>query len=76
MKTLSIIVACYNEEKNIADTIKRIYDVVPKAEIIIVDDGSTDDTKGVSIETANKLNIKGFKYVGYMPNRGKGYAIK
>lgn len=69
--SLSVIVACYNEEKNIADTIKRINNTMPKAEIIVVDDGSKDKT----VEAAKKTKIKNLKVIMYMPNKGKGNAI-
>jgi glycosyltransferase involved in cell wall biosynthesis len=41
-------------------------------EIIIVDDGSTDKTAEL-LQTQKDSNIK---IISYMPNRGKGYAIR
>ena len=70
--SLSVIVACYNEEKNIARTLKRISRVAPYAEIIAVDDGSTDNTS----EAAKKTGIKNLKVIRYRRNMGKGYAIR
>ncbi|MBI2101439.1 glycosyltransferase family 2 protein [Candidatus Woesearchaeota archaeon] len=70
--SLSVIVACYNEEKNIARTLKRISKIVPYAEIIAVDDGSADSTS----EAAKKAGIKNLKVVWYRQNMGKGYAIR
>jgi glycosyltransferase involved in cell wall biosynthesis len=72
MKELSVIVACYNEEKNIADTVKRIHKTVPDAEIIVVDDGSKDRTA----EAAKSTKISNLNVIKYTPNKGKGYAIK
>jgi glycosyltransferase involved in cell wall biosynthesis len=69
---LSVIVACYNEEKNIVETIRRIHNTVPDAEIIVVDDGSKDKTA----EVAMNAKIKNVKVVRYTPNQGKGRAIR
>lgn len=71
-KNISIIIACYNEEKNIRNTIERVHKTLPKAEIIVVDDGSKDKTTDI----AKSTGIKGLKVISYTPNRGKGYAIK
>ena len=43
-ENLTVIIAAYNEEGNIIDTIKRVIKVVPKAEVLVVDDGSNDKT--------------------------------
>ena len=69
---LSVIVACYNEEKNITKTIKRIHKTVPDAEILVVDDGSLDKTA----EVARKTRIKNLRVIKYTPNRGKGRATR
>jgi|TARA_B110001452_G_C15207489_1_gene418863 glycosyltransferase involved in cell wall biosynthesis len=73
--TLSIYVPCYNEEENITDTLNNIKKGIQNIsyEILIVDDGSKDET----LELANKfkkenlsLNIKIFKN---NTNKGIGY---
>ena len=48
-----------------------------KMEIIIVSDGSTDQTRGIVTATAektNKTNVK-IKFYEYFPSRGKAYAL-
>ena len=48
MNKLSIVIPCYNEEKNIEPLFKKIEEIInldESLEIIIVDNGSTDDTK-------------------------------
>ena len=48
MNKLSIIVPCYNEEKTILSVIDEIRQFTDKdKEVIIVDDGSTDETKNI-----------------------------
>jgi len=71
-KNLSVIIAAYNEEKNILETIKRVLKTVPMAEIIVVDDGSKDET----VKVASSIKSKNIKVVSYKPNKGKGRAIK
>jgi len=68
---VSIIVACYNEEKNIEETIRRISKTLPNAEILVVD-GSTDKTTEVS----RSLGIENVRVVEVKPDKGKGYAIR
>lgn len=70
---VSIIIPAYNEEK----TIKQIVDLVKKAdirnhskEIIIIDDGSKDNTFAVA------KTIKDIKLLKHPVNRGKGAAIR
>ncbi len=69
---LSVIVASYNEEKNIAGTIKRIAKAVPEAEILVIDDGSKDATS----KMAKGTGLKNLRVIRYTPNRGKGYATQ
>ena len=46
-KNLSIILCTYNEAKVISSTIDEIFLYNPNAEIIIVDDNSTDGTQKI-----------------------------
>ncbi|MBI4948299.1 bifunctional glycosyltransferase family 2/GtrA family protein [Candidatus Berkelbacteria bacterium] len=75
IKSVSVIVPAYNEEKRITKTLIKIDQFLKEKklsyEIIVVDDGSKDKT----IETVEKLSIKNCKVISYGKNRGKGYAI-
>ena len=73
---LSIVVPVYNEEKNIGRTLEELKDTLEKLgdfEIIVVNDGSTDNTLQVLAKTdgkgicAQKRNyaIKGANYRVY-----------
>lgn len=64
-KKISIAIPCYNEEKNIEITYKKIDSILKKLpfydfEYIIVDNGSTDNTKAIIKKLINKdKRIKG-----------------
>jgi len=70
----SIIIPAYNEEKSIAETISRIKNIENKlkgdSEIIVVNDGSTDNTLKIV------KRIKGIKLISHEANFGYGKAIK
>ncbi len=69
----SIIIPCYNEEKNIQQTVQELQQLkkqIKNLEIIVVDDGSQDKTT----EKAEKTNAD--KIVTYTPNKGKGHAMR
>ncbi|MGM0440873.1 MAG: dolichyl-phosphate beta-glucosyltransferase [Elusimicrobiota bacterium] len=77
MTELSIVIPCYNEENRIIKALNRISDYIDrrgiKTEIIIVDDGSKDQTvnKVKNFNTNIPLKIHSF-----FKNRGKGAAVK
>ena len=71
---LSIVIPCYNEAKDISSNTKKVLDYLNDKkidhELILVNDGSKDNTKEV-IES-----IEGVKALSYEKNRGKGGAVK
>lgn len=71
---LSIVIPCYNEEKTISVIIEYILKFAHiNKEIIIVDDGSTDNTKKILQE---KLKNKVDKIIYHTKNQGKGAALR
>ena len=77
---LSVIIPAYNEEDRIVRTIENTVSYLNRqnyeSEIIVVSDGSTDNTKTV-VETG--FHPKGrvsLRVLEYQPNRGKGYAVR
>lgn len=72
---LSIIIPVNNEDKYIEETLKKVSGVtLPyEKEIIVINDGSTDNTKKILEEIKNKYN---FKLLHHLKNLGKGQAIK
>jgi glycosyltransferase involved in cell wall biosynthesis len=77
MKKLSIIIPVYNEEKTIGEVLQRVNAVKfvdIEKEIIVVDDGSTDETREAIEKYIGK--IKNEKYIQHRYNQGKGAAVK
>lgn len=77
MKTLSIVVPCYNEEENITTFYNEVTKVTKKIknfnfEILFVNDGSKDKTLEIIKNLSNKPNIK---YISFSRNFGKEAAI-
>ncbi len=71
---LSIIVPAYNEENGVELVIKKLSENLPDAEIIIINDGSTDNTESKAINVAkNCTNVHIYTHVF---NRGYGAALK
>jgi len=72
---LSIIMPMYNETNmatNIEEVCNSLKKVTEDYEVVIVNDGSTNNC----FEEAKKINNKKVKVVGYPKNMGKGFAIK
>lgn len=67
--TLSVVIPAKNEAAAIGAVISRAIELYPKAEIIVVDDGSTDDT--ASVATA-----AGARVIGHPESLGNGAAVK
>ncbi|GAB1596714.1 glycosyltransferase family 2 protein [Lysobacter claricitrinus] len=56
---LTILIACYNEAENIADTLRSIgaQDYPGALEILVIDDGSTDETVAIAKATAAQPDL-------------------
>ena len=72
---LSIVIPCYNEEKNISLILRRFDEVIKKAEIevILVNNGSTDDSARVIEKLLPQYPFA--KTVLVPVNKGYGYGI-
>ncbi|MGH9115374.1 MAG: glycosyltransferase family 2 protein [Acidimicrobiales bacterium] len=72
MRCLSVIVPCYNEAGTVKELLTRVLDSPYAAEVIVVDDGSTDETAAVATSVADpRLRI-----LRQPRNTGKGAAVR
>jgi len=75
---LSLVMPTYNEGRAIEEVIHKVDNVIKqtglKYELIMVDDGSVDDTRKKAVNYAN--NNSHIRVVGYGANIGKGHALK
>lgn len=71
---LSLIIPAYNERSRITDSVRAVCTFLDTLnenyEVIVVDDGSTDDTAG-AVPVDDRV-----KTVSYEINRGKGHAVR
>lgn len=74
-KEVSVIIPAYNEAEGIKDTLMELMDRLPDAfEILVIDDGSTDDTYKIVKNIAEEYEQ--VRCVAHGRNRGYGSAIK
>lgn len=70
-RCLSVVMPCFNEQSTIVECATKVLQSTHVGELIIVDDGSTDDTRTL-LETLSDLRVK----VLLQPvNQGKGAAL-
>lgn len=78
MTTLTVVIPAYNEERGIAEIAQRVLSVRPalvdagvsELELIVVDDGSRDQTARIA------GGIPGVRLVRHTTNKGYGAALK
>ena len=66
---ITIIIPAYNEEEGIADVITQLKELDEHYEILVIDDGSTDNTYKLASDTAVKV-------IRHPYNKGYGAALK
>lgn len=66
-----VLVPTYNNEKTIGDVLQRVFDVVPDATVIVVNDGSTNSTVSILKSLADKIIL-----ITNEKNNGKGFSLR
>jgi glycosyltransferase involved in cell wall biosynthesis len=80
VQTLSILIPCYNEEQMVSDVLKMVsraemmFQV--QKEIIIIDDGSSDNTPACIQQFIQENPGMPIKLITHQTNRGKGACIR
>lgn len=69
---LSVVIPCFNEEQTIPELISRVLDQPWTAEVVVVDDGSTDDSARL-VEAVSDARVR---LLRQPRNLGKGAALR
>lgn len=77
---LSIVIPAYNEATRLGSTLNAVVDYMrvnyPKGEVIVVDDGSGDNTAALAREMFEKARPLRTSVISYKSNLGKGRAVR
>jgi glycosyltransferase involved in cell wall biosynthesis len=77
---ISIVIPAYNESERLGGPLRTILDFVStngaNVEVIVVDDGSADDTAAVAKRVFETMPNVQSNVIRYEQNRGKGFAVK
>ncbi|NNE67394.1 MAG: glycosyltransferase family 2 protein [Pyrinomonadaceae bacterium] len=79
-KSLSIVVPAFNEENRLGESVVEILRYVSEnladTELIVVDDGSSDNTSAVAENAASGTPQIDCSVIRYEENKGKGFAVR
>ena len=70
-KKLSVIVPAYNEGNRLEEASIEILQSFPHVELIICNDGSSDNTSNINLKLGSKI-----KYIENGINKGKGFSVR
>lgn len=68
---LTVVIPCFNEAGGIGNVIDGLLEAVPGAEVIVVNDGSTDDSGDILRQYGSRIRV-----LEHSRNRGYGASIK
>jgi glycosyltransferase involved in cell wall biosynthesis len=78
--SLSIVIPAYNEAVRLGNTLTAVVNYLreswPDAELIVVDDGSADDTAGIARSIFSDSGSLRTSVISYKSNLGKGRAVR
>jgi glycosyltransferase involved in cell wall biosynthesis len=78
--SLSIVIPAYNEADRLGNTLRAVVAYLrehsPESEIIVVDDGSADNTAALSREILEDSGSLRTSVISYKSNLGKGRAVR
>jgi dolichyl-phosphate beta-glucosyltransferase len=77
---LSIVIPAYNEANRLGSSLRTIVDYLrenwPEGELIVVDDGSSDNTAALARQTFEDSGNVRTSVISYKSNLGKGRAVR
>lgn len=77
---ISIVIPAFNESERLGAPLRKVLVYLaehqPNSEVIVVDDGSSDDTAKVAREAFDEFGSIANQIVRYDVNRGKGFAVR
>ena len=80
VQTLSILIPCYNEEQMVSDVLTMVSNAEMmfqvQKEIIIIDDGSSDNTPAYIQQFIRENPNHPIKLITHQTNRGKGACVR
>jgi len=78
--SLSVVIPAYNEAARLGKTLRAVVDYLrqnfPGGELIVVDDGSTDETAGLARTVFQDSGSLRTSVISYKSNLGKGRAVR
>src|SRR5689334_24232575 len=78
--SLSVIIPAYNEAARLGNTLRAVVDYLrenePEAEVIVVDDGSADNTAELARRVFVDAGTLRTSVISYKSNLGKGRAVR
>jgi glycosyltransferase involved in cell wall biosynthesis len=78
--SLSVIIPAYNESARLGNTLRAVVDYLrqnyPDAELIVVDDGSSDETAELARNVFQNSKDLRTSVISYKSNLGKGRAVR
>ncbi|MDZ7291148.1 MAG: glycosyltransferase family 2 protein [candidate division KSB1 bacterium] len=66
---IAVVIPAYNAGETLGQVLSKIFEIIPGCQVIVVDDGSTDNTCDLATRHGTKL-------IRHHQNRGKGAALK
>ena len=74
MGLVTLLVPAHNEARTIEEVLRRLHDLPWETEVLVIDDGSTDETAAIVERVAGELPE--VRLLRQPTNRGKGAAVR
>lgn len=78
--SVSVVCPFYNEEAIIREAtaamVAKLTECFEDWELILVDDGSTDNSLRTALDYRDSAQLKNVSVISYQPNRGRGHALR